>query len=171
MTLVARSVFVRWTTGAATDAVDVLITLGGVFSKVNTSSKHSTNVSMTLVEALLDDGVDEWGSMEEHPFVALVVIFLSHFASPMRISLPEFHVTDLLDLGHAVLVKDATSMALITVFSYGRLHLLLHRLPVASGRSGQLKIVAAGPFADAAALSRAMQAIRGLGFTDAYTRN
>ena len=44
-------------------------------------------------------------------------------------------------------------------------------LPVASGRSGALKIVAAGPFADAAQLGRALQTVRGLGFADAYTRN
>lgn len=44
-------------------------------------------------------------------------------------------------------------------------------LPVASGQSGGLKIVAAGPFSDAASLGRALQAVRGMGFADAYTRN
>ena len=43
-------------------------------------------------------------------------------------------------------------------------------LPAASGRSGGLKVVAAGPFASAADLSRALQIVRGMGFSDAYTR-
>lgn len=44
-------------------------------------------------------------------------------------------------------------------------------LPVASGTSGGMKIVAAGPFNDAQSLARALSAVRGLGFGDAYTRN
>ena len=36
-----------------------------------TRSKHSSDVSVTLVKALLDDGVDERGAVEEHPLVAL----------------------------------------------------------------------------------------------------
>ena len=43
-------------------------------------------------------------------------------------------------------------------------------LPAASGRSGGLKVVAAGPFASASDLSRALRIVRGMGFADAYTR-
>ncbi|WP_172794902.1 SPOR domain-containing protein [Loktanella sp. 3ANDIMAR09] len=43
-------------------------------------------------------------------------------------------------------------------------------LPVASGRSGNLKVVAAGPFANASDLQRALGIVRGMGFGDAYTR-
>ncbi|RYH02285.1 SPOR domain-containing protein [Salipiger sp. IMCC34102] len=43
-------------------------------------------------------------------------------------------------------------------------------LPVASGRSGGLKVVAAGPFASAADLNRALGIVRSMGFADAYTR-
>ena len=44
-------------------------------------------------------------------------------------------------------------------------------LPVASGRSGGLRIVAAGPFSDAAAQQQALAMVRGLGFHDAFLRN
>lgn len=44
-------------------------------------------------------------------------------------------------------------------------------IPVSSGRSGGLKIVAAGPFGSAADLQRAMGVVKGMGFSDAYPRN
>jgi len=44
-------------------------------------------------------------------------------------------------------------------------------LPVASGRSGRLKIVAAGPFMSASAQQQALATVRGLGFSDAFLRN
>lgn len=43
--------------------------------------------------------------------------------------------------------------------------------PVASAKSGSLKVIAAGPFSTPADLARALEAVRGLGFADAYTRN
>lgn len=43
-------------------------------------------------------------------------------------------------------------------------------MPVATAQSGALQIVAAGPFGNAADLQRALQAVRGLGFGDAFTR-
>lgn len=43
-------------------------------------------------------------------------------------------------------------------------------LPVASGRSGSLKMVGVGPFSDPAAQQRAMAAVHQLGFTDAFYR-
>lgn len=44
-------------------------------------------------------------------------------------------------------------------------------MPISSGRSGLAQVVALGPFSDAAALQRALQAARSAGFGDAYTRN
>jgi len=44
-------------------------------------------------------------------------------------------------------------------------------LPVASGRSAGLRIVAAGPFSDAAVQQQALAKVRGLGFHDAFLRN
>lgn len=43
--------------------------------------------------------------------------------------------------------------------------------PVATGKSGHLQIIAAGPFRNANDLNRALQTVRGMGFSDAYTRN
>ncbi|MEJ6397263.1 SPOR domain-containing protein [Yoonia sp. 208BN28-4] len=44
-------------------------------------------------------------------------------------------------------------------------------LPISAGRSGGAQVVALGPFGDASALQRALQAARSAGFGDAYTRN
>ena len=44
-------------------------------------------------------------------------------------------------------------------------------LPVASARSGGLKVIAAGPFRSAADLNRALGTVRGMGFADAYLRS
>ena len=44
-------------------------------------------------------------------------------------------------------------------------------LPVAAGRSGRLKIVAAGPFTSSNAQQQALATVRGLGFSDAFLRN
>ena len=43
-------------------------------------------------------------------------------------------------------------------------------LPVARGSAGGLTVVAAGPFADGAALAEGLRTVRGLGFSDAFTR-
>ncbi len=43
--------------------------------------------------------------------------------------------------------------------------------PVASAKSGHLKVIAAGPFNTPAELASALQSVRGMGFVDAYTRN
>ena len=43
-------------------------------------------------------------------------------------------------------------------------------MPVASGKSGGLKIIAAGPFRSPRDLQRALGMVRGMGFADAYTR-
>ena len=44
-------------------------------------------------------------------------------------------------------------------------------LPVGIVNRGQMKMVVSGPFNDPAALQRALATVRGMGFSDAYTRN
>lgn len=44
-------------------------------------------------------------------------------------------------------------------------------LPVASAKSGSLKVIAAGPFRSASDLSQALRIVRGMGFADAYPRS
>jgi hypothetical protein len=44
-------------------------------------------------------------------------------------------------------------------------------LPVASAKSGSVKVIAAGPFRSAADLNRALGMVRGMGFADAYLRS
>lgn len=44
-------------------------------------------------------------------------------------------------------------------------------LPVASAKSGGLKVIAAGPFRSAGDLQRALGIVRGMGFADSYTRS
>ena len=46
------------------------------------------------------------------------MIFVGHFASPMRVSFPQFYVPDLLDLDDVVTTEDATRVTLqIITFS------------------------------------------------------
>ncbi|WP_386680678.1 SPOR domain-containing protein [Loktanella sp. R86503] len=44
-------------------------------------------------------------------------------------------------------------------------------LPVASAKSGSIKVIAAGPFRSATDLNRALGLVRGMGFADAYLRS
>lgn len=62
MAQVAGSVFVRRAARATTDAVDILIAFGGVLSKVDPCPKHPSYVSVALIKAFVDDGVDERGT-------------------------------------------------------------------------------------------------------------
>lgn len=56
---VAGAVFVQRAAGPASDPVHVLVALGRVLSKVNPGAEHPANVGVALVEAFVDDGVDE----------------------------------------------------------------------------------------------------------------
>ena len=51
----------------------------------HTCAEHSSNVSVSLIETLLDDRVDKRRSVEQHPFVALVVVLFSYFTPAVRI--------------------------------------------------------------------------------------
>lgn len=44
---------------APTDAVHVLVAFGRVLSKIDASAKHAADVGVALVEAFMNDGVDE----------------------------------------------------------------------------------------------------------------
>lgn len=59
VTHVTGAILVCRTTGAAADAVDVLVRLGGVFRKVNPSAEHAANVGVPLVETFLYDCLKE----------------------------------------------------------------------------------------------------------------
>lgn len=56
---VAGPVFVRRAARPSTDAVHVLIALWWVLCEVDSSSEHPSYVGVALVEAFVDDGVDE----------------------------------------------------------------------------------------------------------------
>lgn len=85
---VAGAVFVGGTSSASTNPVHVLVAFRRVLSKVDASTEHATNVGVALVETFVDDGVDEWRTMKEHPFIVMVVIFICDFFLPVRVSLP-----------------------------------------------------------------------------------
>ena len=76
VTDVAGPVLMLGAPGPTPDAVDVLVALRGVFGKVNARAEHAAYVGVPLIEALLHDGVDEGGTVEEHALVALVVVLL-----------------------------------------------------------------------------------------------
>lgn len=47
------------TSCASTDPVHVLVAFGGVLGKIDPGAEHAPDVGVPLVEALVDDGVDE----------------------------------------------------------------------------------------------------------------
>ena len=51
-----------------------------------TGAEHASDVGVPLVEALLHDGVDEGGSVEERPLVRLAVILLGHFSTTAKMN-------------------------------------------------------------------------------------
>lgn len=59
---VTGPIFVCRAACAATNAVDILIAFGGVLGKVDPGTEHPSYVSVALIEAFVDDGVDEWGT-------------------------------------------------------------------------------------------------------------
>lgn len=50
---------------ASTNPVHVLVAFRGVLSKIDPSAKHAADVGMSLVEALVDDGVDEGRTLQK----------------------------------------------------------------------------------------------------------
>lgn len=71
MTNVTTTIFVRRTPGATADPIDVLVALAAMFSKINSSTEHATDVGVTFIKSLLYDCVYERTAMEEHSFVRL----------------------------------------------------------------------------------------------------
>lgn len=66
MAHVARAVFVGGASCASTNPVHVLVAFGGVLGKIDPGAKHAADVGMSLVKALVDDGVDEGRTWREN---------------------------------------------------------------------------------------------------------
>ena len=122
MANVARSVFMQRASGSPSNTVNVLVTFGRMFSKINASSKHSPNISVPLIKSFLHNGIYKRRSMKKHSFIALIVIFFGNFSSSMRITFPKFDISDFLDLDYIVATKNASGVTLITMFSNCGLH-------------------------------------------------
>ena len=107
--------------GAAADPVHVLVAFGRVLSKVDPGAEHAADVGVTLVEAFMNDGVDEgrtWRegtpsgqsqggaevpeclpiTMKEHALVVMVVILVCDFLLPVCVPLPQLLIHHLLNL-------------------------------------------------------------------------
>lgn len=59
VTDVATAILVCRTTGTTADSIDILITLAAVLGEVYTSAEHTADVSVPLIETLLDNCIDE----------------------------------------------------------------------------------------------------------------
>lgn len=91
-------------THATADSVHVLITLRAVLCKVDSSPKHSTNVRMSFVESLLNNGVDERTSVEQHSFAfaGLLSALLRNLLATMCVAVPQLPVLHFLDANDVV---------------------------------------------------------------------
>lgn len=65
---VTGAVLVGGAAGASTDPVHVLVAFGRVLSKVDPSTEHAADVGVALVEAFMNDGVDEGRTWEKQQF-------------------------------------------------------------------------------------------------------
>ena len=98
VTRITRLVLVSWAANSSTNTINILIGLGAVLSKINTSSKHTTNVSMSFIEAFLNNRVYKWWSMEQHSLATLLTILFGYFLSTMSISFIQLPILNLLNL-------------------------------------------------------------------------
>lgn len=98
MTYVARPVLVQRATCSTTDPINVLVAFGRMLAKVDSGSKHASNVGVSFIETFLYYGVDERGAVKQHPLVALVAVLFGNLLSPMIVTLPELSVLNFLDL-------------------------------------------------------------------------
>lgn len=87
--------------------------------EIDASTKHASNVGMAFIKAFLHDCINKRRPMKQHPFIALVMIFLCDFAAPMRVPLPKLDISDLLNLDDMIADKNASRVALISMFTYG----------------------------------------------------
>lgn len=65
MAHVAGAVFVGGTSCASTNPIHVLVAFGRVLSKIDPGAKHAADVGVSLVKALVDDGIDERRTWQE----------------------------------------------------------------------------------------------------------
>lgn len=122
-----------------------------MFSEINASTEHSTNVCMSLIKTFLNNCINEWAAMEKHAFACLVDIFISNFLSSMHVSLPELTILNLLNLkmennlfnisifsknvigyevenysNNIVSIEESARLAVITMLTNCRLHFFFH---------------------------------------------
>lgn len=62
---VAGAVFVGGTSRASTYPINVLVAFWGVLCKIDPGAKHAANIGMSLVKALMNDGIDEGWTWQE----------------------------------------------------------------------------------------------------------
>lgn len=106
-----------WTTCSSADPIHVLIALGGVLGKIDASAKHSSDVCVTLIKALMDDCVDEGRTVKEHALVVVVVILICNFLLSVCVSFPQLLIHNLLNLNDVVPAEDPACVASVAVLS------------------------------------------------------
>ena len=63
-----------------------------------TCPKHPSDISVSLIETFVHNGVNEGWPVEEQTFVFVPVVLLRHLFPPVAVALPETFVADFLDL-------------------------------------------------------------------------
>lgn len=60
LTHITWPVLVKWTSGASSYTIHVLVALRGVLGEVDPGPEHASDVGVSLVKAFVDDGVYKW---------------------------------------------------------------------------------------------------------------
>ena len=103
MTNVATFILMCMTTRPS-NSINILIRFRGVLGKINAGSKHSTDVRMSLIKALLNDCINKWTSMEENFLIKLAAILIGDFSTTVEVALEELAILDFLDSHNVVAV-------------------------------------------------------------------
>lgn len=59
VTYITRAIFVRGTACSSANSIHILVAFGGVFSKINPGTKHSSYVCMSLIKPFMNNGINE----------------------------------------------------------------------------------------------------------------
>lgn len=125
---VTGPVFVCWTACSSPYSVHILVAFWGVLSKVNSSSKHSSNVCMPFIKSFVNDSINKRRPMKQHALIVMIMILLWDLLLSVTESLPQLLVHYLLNPDDIVPVEDPTSISTIPMLPDCTLHLLFYGL-------------------------------------------
>lgn len=104
---ITRPIFVNWTTSTTTNSIHILVAFGRIFSEINSSSKHSTYIGMSLIKSFMNNCIYERGACKYIKIESNDILNTEHFTVVKSFITHPKHNTKSLQ-------KDLAQNALIT---------------------------------------------------------